>query len=50
MYRNAFARPPEPSEVASIERFVQSRSGSEEPIWAAIAQVLFCTPEFIYVQ
>jgi cytochrome c553 len=50
MYRNAFARPPEPSEVASIERFVQSRSGSEEQIWAAIAQVLFCTPEFIYVQ
>jgi len=49
MYQNAYTRPPEPSEVASIERFVQSRSGSEEQIWAAVAQVLFATPEFIYV-
>jgi len=50
MYQNAFARPPETNEIASIERFVQSRSGSEEQIWSAVAQVLFCTPEFIYVE
>ena len=49
MYERAFGRPPQDDEVAAIEHFVESRSDDERKIWTDVAQVLFWSPEFIYV-
>ena len=50
MYRTAFAREPEAQELASIFQFVRDRSEAQEDVWSDVAQVLFSSPEFVYVQ
>lgn len=48
MYQRAFARPPDPDERAAIDAFVKERT--QIRAWTDAAQVLFWSPEFIYVQ
>jgi uncharacterized protein DUF1553 len=51
MYRDAFARDPENSEVDEILAFVKEQGATEErKVWASVAHVLVNSPEFIYVR
>ena len=50
MYNRAFGRLPDAEERSAIERYVQSNQGPEKEIWTGVAQVLFWSPEFIYVR
>jgi hypothetical protein len=51
MYRDAFSRDPEKSEIDEIIAFVNEQGETEErKIWASVAHVLVNSPEFIYVR
>jgi hypothetical protein len=50
MYVTAFARPAEPSEVASILSFIKAQGArQEQAVWSDVAHVLFNSAEFLYV-
>ena len=62
LYETAFARRPDSSEEAAVDRFlreqperyVKLRTGTpnkvEEQVWTDLAQVIFCSPEFSFVR
>jgi hypothetical protein len=53
MFESAFARPPQPDELLSVEKYLEERAKDgvpKERVWQDLAQSLFNLKEFLYLR